>query len=306
MKLPFQLGIITDEVSQRIEDSIALAREFGLTALELRSVDGVQLHQLEPERLDELHRQIQAAGLHVCALSTPVFKCQLDNPEEIAQSKALLVRDLAIAQLFGAQKVRGFSFWAKEGVAFDAVFTDIVEELRSIVPLLEESGVTFMLEFDPAVYATNGSMVARLVEAVDSPYFKALYDPGNAVWDPNGEIPYPDGYRHLKDHLCHIHLKDAVRQGGKIEAVAIGTGLVDYKGLLVKLLEDGYDGYLMVETHYRLQSTLTEEQLKRPSGYSFSEGGEQASRQCLEHLFSLLKEIVPTWLSSVHRGGEEV
>ncbi|WP_028547410.1 sugar phosphate isomerase/epimerase family protein [Paenibacillus sp. UNC451MF] len=294
MKIPFRLGIITDEVSQRMEDSIALAREFGLTALELRSVDGLQLHLLGSERLEELHRQIQAAGLHVCALSTPVFKCHLDNPEEVAQSKAILIRDLEIAQLFGARMIRGFSFWAKEEGTFDEVFPDIVQELQSIVPLLEEAQVTFMLEFDPAVNATNGAKVARLVEAVDSSYVKALYDPGNDIWDPAGEIPYPDGYRYLKEHLCHIHLKDAVRQGDKIEAVPIGTGQVDYKGLLAKLLEDEYQGYLMVETHYRLQSTLTEEQLKRPSGYSFSEGGEEASRHCLEHLFSLLKEITST------------
>jgi len=305
MEFPFQLGIITDEVSQRIEDAIALAKEFGLTALELRSVDGVQLHQLTQQRLEELHSIIRAAGLHVCALSTPVFKCDLDNPEEISQSREILVRDLEIAQLFGARKLRGFSFWAKE--PFDTAFPAIVRELGSIVPLLEQAGVTFMLEFDPAVYASNGAKVARLVEAVGSPYIKALYDPGNDLWDPDGEIPYPDGYHLLKGHLGHIHLKDAVRNGDKIEGIAIGTGQVDYRGLFTRLLEDGYDGYMMVETHYRLQSELTEEQLKRPSGYAFSEGGEEASRQCLEHLFRLLKEVLSERSSSLtYRGGDRV
>ncbi|UQZ86329.1 Xylose isomerase-like TIM barrel [Paenibacillus konkukensis] len=292
MEIPFQLGIITDEVSQRIEEAIALAREFGLTALELRSVDGLPLHQLSQKRLEELRSQIQAAGMHVCALSTPVFKCALDSPEEVAQSRAVLARDLAIAQLFGAKMVRGFSFWAKEGEPFGAALPAIVRQLSGIVPLLEEAGVTFLLEFDPAVYATNAAKVAQLVEAVASPYVKALYDPGNDIWDPDGELPYPDGYLHVKEHLRHIHLKDAVRKGDKIEGAAIGMGQVDYRGLFAKLLEDGYNGYAMVETHYRLRSELTEEQLKRPSGYAFSEGGEEASRQCLEHLFSLLRETL--------------
>lgn len=289
--MKFQLGIMTDEVSQRIEDAIRVALDYGLKALELRSVDGKQLHQLEPERISQIGRQIDEAGLTVCALSTPVFKCNLDNADELKQSKEILAKDLQIAKTLGAGIIRGFSFWAQEGTTFEQAFPRIVEELQSIVPLLEEAQIVYALEFDPAVYATNGAKVARLVEAVGSPYIRALYDPGNDVWDPDGEIPYPDGYNHLKPYICHIHLKDAVRRGDEVEAVAIGTGEVDYKGLFARLTDASYDGYCIVETHYRLTSQLTEEQLKRPSGHSFSEGGEEASRQCVESLLRLLREL---------------
>ncbi|ULL18171.1 hypothetical protein DVH26_29135 [Paenibacillus sp. H1-7] len=291
MKLPFQLGIMTDEVSQHIEDAIRLAHEFGLTALELRSVDGLQLHLLEPQRLEQIGEQIRKAGLAVCALSTPVFKCELDDPEEVKRSKEILLQDLRIANLLGAGILRGFSFWAKADVPFADAFPRIVRELQSIAPLLEEAKVVFALEFDPAVYATNGAKVARIVEAVGSPWIRALYDPGNDMWDPDGEVPYPDGYEHLKPYMCHIHLKDAVRSGEEVEAVAVGTGQVDYRRLFARLEEDRYAGYCIVETHYRLRSKLTEEQLKRPSGHLFSEGGEEASRQCLQSLFGLLGEL---------------
>jgi L-ribulose-5-phosphate 3-epimerase len=302
MDIPFQLGIMTDEVSQNIEDAIRLAKEFGLTALELRSIDGLQLHQIEDQRIEEIYCLVEKAGLTICGLSTPVFKCHLDDPKEIAQSVDILKRDVQLAKRFGTKLIRGFSFWSDTNTTFESVFPSIVKELRSIIPILEENKVVFALEFDPAVYATNAYKVALLVKEVDSPFIRALYDPGNDLWDPDGELPYPDGYVYLKDYIGHIHLKDAMPNGDKVEAVAIGTGLVDYRGLFGKLLEDSYKGYMVVETHYRLGSKLTEEQLKRPAGYLFSEGGEEASRQCLGSLFQLLKEVVALRTSS-QKGG---
>ncbi|WP_159888731.1 sugar phosphate isomerase/epimerase family protein [Paenibacillus puerhi] len=296
MTTAFRLAIMTDEVSQNPEDAIRLAKEFGLQGVELRSVDGMQLHQLEDARIEEIKLLLGEAGLEVCSLSTPVFKCELDNPEEVEQSLAVLRRDLELAQRFGCRIIRGFSFWARK--PFEEAFDDIVSRIRGIVPLLEEADVIFALEFDPAVYATNAEKTARIVQAINSPFVRVLFDPGNDLWDPDGEVPYPQGYGHARELMCHIHLKDAVRRGNEVEGVAIGAGEVDYKGLFTALVQDGYNGYLVVETHYRLRSKLSEEQLKRPAGYAFSEGGEEASRQCLESLAGLLKE-----LPAVQQGG---
>ncbi|MEK8126321.1 sugar phosphate isomerase/epimerase family protein [Paenibacillus filicis] len=289
MTISFRIGIMTDEVSQDPAVAIALAREYGLQGVELRSVDGKQLHQLGDERIEELRSLISGAGLEVCGLSTPVFKCELDRPDEIEQNLEILKRDVELARVFGCRMIRGFSFWARK--PFEAAFDDIVRRLQGIVPLLEEADVIFALEFDPAVYATNAEKTARLVQAVGSPYIRVLFDPGNDLWDPDGEVPYPQGYEHARDLMCHMHLKDAIRQETEVEGVAIGAGKVDYQGLFSALIRDGYAGYLVVETHYRLRSKLSEEQLKRPAGYAFSEGGEEASRQCLDSLFTLLEGL---------------
>ncbi|MCY9670227.1 hypothetical protein M5X11_35940 [Paenibacillus alginolyticus] len=47
----FRLGILTDEVSQDLREAIAFAQQFGLQALELRSVDNRLLHQMEEEAI---------------------------------------------------------------------------------------------------------------------------------------------------------------------------------------------------------------------------------------------------------------
>ncbi|MDR0271607.1 sugar phosphate isomerase/epimerase family protein [Paenibacillus sp.] len=286
---PFRLGVITDEISQDVEDAIRIAKQYGLHGLELRSVDGKQLHRISERRLEEIAAMILDAGLSVCALSTPVFKCNVKNKEEVAAHHGMLRRYAELAQRLDTRLLRGFSFWSDGD--FGAAFPAIAEELQRTVPVLEEYDLVFALEPDPSVFATNGAKVRALVQAVASPRVLALYDPGNHLWDPDGELPFPDGYEALRGHICHIHLKDAIREHNRTEAVAIGTGQVGYEQLLARLIQDGYAGWLVVETHYRLQSTLSEEQLKRPAGYDFSAGGEAATKECLESFLHLLKQL---------------
>lgn len=286
---PFKLGVITDEISQDVGDAIRIAKQYGLHGLELRSVDGQQLHQISERRLEEIAAMINDAGLSICALSTPVFKSNLKNMEEVAAHHRMLRKYAELARKLDARLLRGFSFWSDGD--FGAAFTAIAEELRQAASVMEEYDLVFALESDPSVFATNGAKVGALVRAVGSPRVQALYDPGNHLWDPDGELPFPDGYEALRGHICHIHLKDAVREHDRTEAVAIGTGEVGYEQLLARLMVDGYDGWVVVETHYRFQSTLSEEQLKRPAGYDFSAGGEAATKQCLESFLHLLGQL---------------
>lgn len=287
----FKLGIITDEVSQNLDEVIELAQRYRLETLELRSVNDRGIHLFSDDEIDAVKAKVEAAGLTVCALSAPIFKCDLDKPEEIEQHFAIAARAIEVAHRLGAKFVRGFSFWAKE--PFEQALPLIVEQLRKMARLFEEAGLTFVLEFDPSVYASNGRKVRILIDQVGSPNVQALFDPGNDLWDPDGEVPYPDGYEHLKGKIAHIHLKDAVRKGSEIEGVAIGSGEVDYASLFRRLVEDEYDGYLIVETHYRLTSKLTEEQLKRPSGSSFSIGGKEATEECLDIMYEKFAEYMP-------------
>jgi L-ribulose-5-phosphate 3-epimerase len=285
----FRLGILTDEVSQDLREAIAFATQFGLQALELRSVDNLLLHQMDEAAIEGIRSLVEQSGLSICGLSAPIFKCELDREEEVENHIAMAHQYIAIAQRLKVPLIRGFSFWAR--APFEEALPRIVAQIKRIAPYFEQAGITFVLEFDPSVYASNSRKVARIVGEVASPAVMALYDPGNDMWDPDGELPYPDGYDNLQGYIRHIHLKDAVRTGAGIEAVAIGSGQVDYRGLFRRLLDTGYDGYLVVETHYRLHAALTEEQLKRPMGASFSDGGREASEQCVRSLQALLREL---------------
>lgn len=281
----FKLGIITDEVSQDLDEVMAFAAKYCLDTVEIRSIFDKPVHMLSDLEVSLIGDRIKFSGMTVCALSAALFKCDLDNETELAQHYQMAKRCAVVAKKLGATMIRGFSFWAKG--SFEENKTDIAKELRKVSHIFEESGLTFILEFDPSVYASNGEMCRELIELTGASNMRALYDPGNDLWDPRGEIPYPDGYEHLKGKIAHIHLKDAVLTDEGPVGVAIGRGKVSYTTLFERLVADGYDGYLVLETHYRLTSMLTEEQLKRPSGNSFSIGGREASEECMDTLLSM-------------------
>ena len=85
-----------------------------------------------------------------------------------------------------------------------------------------------------------------------------------------------------------MHVKDGINTDGHTTAVKVGTGSADFVGIFKKLIRDGYSGGVMLETHYRKNSELAEEQLKRPGGDAFSDGAYEASEESI----IALKEII--------------
>ena len=275
----FKLSVITDEVSQNLHEAAEFALKNGMEGLELRSINGRGPFAWTQEDIADVDDVLSKTGLKISALALPFFKCSMDNEEEIAGHIEGLKRAMKLAERWQVKLLRGFTFWKDSGN-----WEGALEKYRMILPLLEDTDFTLVIETEPSVYTANATLLAKFLKELDSPRVKALWDPGNLPFDEEGEKPYPDGYGLLKGQIAHMHLKDAVGCGADAEAVCLGMGLVDFPGQLKALREDGYDGYLSLETHYRLEVQLTEEQLKLPGGAAFSQGGMAASQECMDAL----------------------
>lgn len=286
----FKKGVITDEISQDFKIAADLAVKYGLDAVEIRSVWEKGPHELDKGDIDKIKGILGDTGLKVCGISAPFFKCDIDNQYEIRQQMEILKKCTSLAQNFGTKLVRGFTFWKKG--SFEENFGKIVSRFDKPVKLLEKEDMTLVIEFDPSVFATNAQKVVKVVKEINSPYVKALWDPGNDIYDPDGEVPYPDGYNIIKPYMVHMHLKDAMKlQDGKIAGVPIGEGQVDYVGQFKALLDDGYDGYVVLETHYRPKHDIKEELMSLPKGSAFSYLGYEATEECLIKWNSILEKI---------------
>jgi sugar phosphate isomerase/epimerase len=75
-------------------------------------------------------------------------------------------------------------------------------------------------------------------------------------WDPSngmdtGEIPLPNGYTAVKPFIFHVHVKGTVlRDSGERVCCQLGSDDMGWHSIVRKLMDDGYDGYLSVETHF--------------------------------------------------------
>jgi len=283
-----KLSVITDEVSQNLDEVIAFCQHYHLDGVELRSVEGIGAFDFDRRLVQRMRDQFSSAGLEVCCLSLPFFKCDYRDLAARQQHLDSLKRSLENAHVLGARFVRGFCFWRQKEQPL--AVSALQEAFIPVIPLLAESGVTMVLESDPSVNGHTASGLAGYLQAIDSQAVRALWDGGNLLFSPDGEDPL-QAYDLLKSLIRHVHIKDAAIIDGAPDAVRVGTGQARVQDQLRMLVRDHYAGWISLETHYRLAKKLDEAALRLPGGASFSDGAAAASAESMESLILMLRQL---------------
>lgn len=280
-----QLAVITDEISMDLAQALDVMKEHGCTAAELRTMWGTNIADLSDDQVSEARKLLDQKQLAVCCLASPLFKCELfegeggetgrmhQAVERTSQEQMdLLARCAGLAKAFGASYIRMFSFW-RRGPLTPEIEDAIAAQIGDAVKYAEDNGIVLLMENEHDCYLGTGVETARFLERVNSPALQAVWDPGNAFFAD--ENPFPDGYRALRNYIRHVHVKDAeLLASGRKRFVVVGEGEIDYAGHFKALKEDGYRGFISLETHYR----------------PFGGTPEQGSRLCLQSLNKLLAE----------------
>lgn len=279
---PFRLSVITDEISQNPEEAVALAKRYGYDGLEIRSVWDKPAEALSDEQLIKLKELAQDNHMEISAISTSLMKTEYpaDEHEKFRQ----IVR---VCNILGCKRLRGFSFWRSEDY-FDEGFAEI---LKRYDRELGELGLEMVLENDPSVNLSTASELARFFSKYSFEHIGILWDPGNEIYTEGATNPYPEGYIMVAPYVRHVHIKDAKRVNGEVIATAVGYGAVPYPEQLDALRRNGYQGWLVLETHYKKQGHISEELLKRPGGSSFSENGAESSEECMQNLNEIISNL---------------
>ena len=261
-----------------------------LQGLELRSVEDTPIDQIDETTLKAYAEVLEREGLQVIALASSFYKDYLDTPGVTDAEMAKLERLCDAADILGTTFIRGFAGLSRDGV--QTPVAELLPYFEAPHRLLEARGKIILLEADPHVNTSNHATIAELLAKLDPQVFGAIYDPGNSLYDPLKETPFPNGYESLGEHLRHVHIKD-VRYDENDEpyCLKIGDGLVPYQDLLQRLKDDGYKGWLSLETHYRKDTQLTDEQMLFPQGSAFSAGGIEAMMESTASLKAMLDQL---------------
>jgi len=299
MTKQYSYGVITDEISQDLEEALALARELGMSHVEIGTVWDQQVTDLGPEDAARAKALLDRYGLQVhmiCGLLFRPFSLvdvdieTLDSHPRFLEHIAQLDRSIAIAHAFGAPYIRTFAC-SREGsggnpsprhpdgggVSEDAL-AKIAKALRLAAEHAQQQGITLALENARAFYANTGGGQRQVVDAVNHPNLKIIWDPANAF--VAGETAFPDGWERVKGDVVDVHCKDARvvdDETGLTEWVPIGDGGVDWRGQLAALHRTDIT-HLTVETHWH------------PKG---STRGEDTA-----HVYRQLKSIVESSMES--------
>jgi sugar phosphate isomerase/epimerase len=285
--LPFKLGVITDEISQELDQALEFIASYSLSYCELRSIGGKNIMSMSQPELERAKQIIDKRHFRVSAIGSPIYKWDLPEMPALPtrerdtfkaqfteqDAEEVLKKSFQVARLFGTEKVRIFSYWRVADP--DKAYPHVVKRLRKAAELAEQNKSILVLENEPSCNVATGKELGRMLRDINSPWLRGNWDPANSV--DMYEVPYPDGYNLVRGLFRHMHIKDLVRdpQTGKTHYVPVGKGVVDFPGQFRALIKDGYDGTMSLETHYR-----------RPDGNRL-----ESTRECLEGLLKILERI---------------
>ena len=109
MKQP-KIYAFADEASPIIDKQIIAMQRNGLQGLEIRNVDGESVAAISLEKAREVRGKMDAAGLKVWSIGSPIGKIDIEKDDFSAHMDALR-HTIEVAKILGAENIRMFSFY---------------------------------------------------------------------------------------------------------------------------------------------------------------------------------------------------
>ncbi len=255
-----RLGVITDEISEDLDHALAVCKELDINVVELRSVWGTNIVDLDDAQLTRLEAALKQDDMTVCAIASPFLKCHIDRDAPAAgrmhsagkatrsEQWGILETSLDLADRFNAPVVRAFSFWRLEDP--DSAGEDILDTLRDATDRTAARGRLLGLENEHACNIATGEEAAWYFDRIADRTLGIIWDPGNQA--ALGSVPYPHGYNAIRNRIHHVHLKDIARIERESAFTTMGEGAIAYEDQFRALVADGYKGVLSIETHFKI------------------------------------------------------
>ncbi len=116
-----------------------------------------------------------------------------------------------------------------------AALHTFMKNLEPVVEQAEKCGVTMAIEpvWNHIVYSPDRAL--EVLRGIGSRNLRIIFDPVNLLGTENAddrERVIGEAMDKLCDHIAMVHIKDFVRDGGKLRSVAAGTGEMDYREIL--------------------------------------------------------------------------
>ncbi|AKK10140.1 sugar phosphate isomerase/epimerase family protein [Corynebacterium uterequi] len=237
-----------DEIANDLDEQISLLNQLGIKFVEFRSAWGTKVLDLSDEQLREAKAKLDAAGIKLSSVGSDLGKISITDPFEDHLERAR--HGVEVAKFFGAPYIRMFSFFIPEGEDADNYRDEVLSRTRAMVELAEAGGITLLHENEKDIYGDIPRRVVDLITSIDSPNYRAIFDPANYV--QCGYQPADEAYPEVKDFIDYIHVKDATTPTEE-EPLGIitpaGEGDGQFVDLFTKFKADGYEGFVSLEPH---------------------------------------------------------
>ncbi len=239
---------IPDEAGFSIEAQIAAHQQLGWKHLELRLINDVNLTTVDDATFDHVVEQVETAGMKVCSFASALANWSrsitTDFDVDIQELKMALPR----MQRLGTLYIRCMS-WpnAAEPWADERWRDEAVRRMKILAAMAKDGGVIIIHENCDGWAGESAANTLELLELVDSPALKLVYDTGNPVVHGQDAVAY---LKEVIDYVVHVHIKDGRKNpDGKVQFTYPGDGTCQVEKCVRTLVAHGYDGGYSIEPH---------------------------------------------------------
>jgi sugar phosphate isomerase/epimerase len=243
-----KLSAFADEVTEDFNDQVKFLVSEDVSYIEPRFINKKNIMALSKTDLMEARRVLRDKGLKVSAIGSPIGKVRLDEPFGPHLDKFKHAIDLAV--FFETPFIRIFSYYAPEEKNIDEYRDEILERMTVQAETLSGTDVIMVHENEAGIYGHSAKNCVDIVETVNSPKIRLVYDPANFVWSEKITDNIESCWPLMKPYVVHVHIKDW-KLGSKDTGSIPGQGDAQIKELLTELASINYDGCLTIEPHLK-------------------------------------------------------
>jgi L-ribulose-5-phosphate 3-epimerase len=236
---------IGDEGAAALHDQIRLHRELGLSGLELRTVDGLGVHQLSDTQALAAAEAVAAAGLIVPVVDSPLGSWSVNVGVSDADELNVLHRAARNAGVFGCRHLRIMSY-PNDGRPGDEWRVEALRKVKVLVEAADDLDVVLLHENCSGWAGTDARRTIELIAEVDSPRLRLLFDLGNGIAYGYPSLPF---LREVLPWVRHVHVKDGTIVDGEVVFGLPGEGDAQLTDCLQLLADASYRGWYSVEPH---------------------------------------------------------
>jgi sugar phosphate isomerase/epimerase len=250
---------IGDEAGASLNSQLAATRDLGWKFIEMRAAElpghaKANFHDIPDAAFDVAVQQLEESGVQVYCFGSAVMNWakKIEDPFDITLGE--VQRCIPRMKRVGAKFVRIMSF--KPGDDEFKTPAEVFRRVKDVTNMFLDAGVQPVHE---NCMNYGGMSWQHTLDLLDKcPGLKLVFDTANPVFNPDRSQPKPwarqdawEFWENVRDHVVHIHVKDATWNPAKNDADYNWPG--DGQGCVRAILKDaqsrGYNAGVSIEPH---------------------------------------------------------
>ncbi len=238
---------IADEAGKSIAQQISAHKKLGWDHIEIRNVDSVNLTRVPEATFDEIKEKLDEAGMKVSCFASEIANWARKIGGDFKNDEDDLRQAIPRMKKLNTKYIRVMSY-PNDGRDESEWHREVLKRLKDLTKIAEGEGIILAHENCSGWGGLSAENCRTLIEEVNSPAFRVLFDTGN----PTAEDPKQDSwefYNTVKQYIVYIHIKDTKREGDSKRFTFPGQGDSYVRRIISDLKSSGYEDVVSIEPH---------------------------------------------------------